>query len=186
MGHSIHPFALYFLMAALWLFVSCTNSNTNPATGVRNNLSLKRGDIIACGPPNKEFGTINFINSCSPKNKKDFDLAVALLHSFEYDEAEKAFANVIDADPNCAMAYWSVAMSNYHQVWPTTPSREELEKGSKAISIAQSLPQKSEIEIAYINAMATFYKDYQTVEHRTRAQAFFESYGRLARSIPNR
>jgi hypothetical protein len=32
------------------------------------------------------------------------------LHSFEYDDAEKVFAKIIDENPECAMAYWGVAM----------------------------------------------------------------------------
>ena len=44
-------------------------------------------------------------------------MAVALLHSFQYAEAEKAFVKVIDMDPDCAMAYWGVSMSIFHSLW---------------------------------------------------------------------
>jgi len=55
-------------------------------------LALKRGEVVLCGPPGKQFGTAEFETSCSGKVKKDFNLAISLLHSFEYDEAEKVFA----------------------------------------------------------------------------------------------
>lgn len=81
-------------------------------------------------------------------------MGIALLHSFEYDEAEKLFAKVIDADPACAMGYWGVAMCNYHQVWPSPPLDEEMQKGANAIAIAQTLKQPSAIVTDYINAIA--------------------------------
>src|SRR5215510_7176173 len=39
----------------------------------------------------KELGKVSFNISCSGSAQKQFNLAVAWLHSFEYDEAEKAF-----------------------------------------------------------------------------------------------
>jgi hypothetical protein len=77
-------------------------------------IDLLRGDITLCGSGANEFGSISFAQSCSEKTKSDFDLATALLHSFEYTEAEKVYARVIDQDPSCVMAYWGVAMSNFH------------------------------------------------------------------------
>ena len=55
-------------------------------------------------------------------------MAISLLHSFEYAEAEKAFVKVIDMDPECAMAYWGVTMSIYHDLW-APPSETDLKKG---------------------------------------------------------
>ena len=95
-------------------------------------MNLKRGEIVLCGPPDKQFGSITFDVSCSESVKHDFNLAVALLHSFEYDESEKVFAKIINMEPGCAMAYWGVAMCNFHPLWaPSTLS--ELEKGAKAV-----------------------------------------------------
>ena len=123
------------LLFLLSQFCSCKESKT-PSTVTINEIKLKRGEVVLCGSPDKQFGTVEFLTSCSPKTKKDFDLGIALLHSFEYDEAEKVFAKIINDEPGCAMAYWGVAMCNYHQVWPSPPSPAELEKGNKAISIA--------------------------------------------------
>ena len=149
-------FELFFL-----LFLSCNRTDKTPTMQTITD-SILNGVKYYCGPPDKQFGTVEFLTSCSEKAKKDFDLAIALLHSFEYDEAEKVFAKIIDEEPGCAMAYWGVAMCNYHQVWPSPPSQAELEKGNKAISIAQSITQKSKRETDYINAIALFYKDWNT------------------------
>lgn len=63
-----------------------------------------------------DLGTVHFAVSCNADAQAQFDHALALLHSFWYAEAEKAFHSVADMDPQCAMAYWGVAMSNYHPI----------------------------------------------------------------------
>ena len=88
--------------------MSCNSKTSSPSKDAINQLNLKRGEIISCGPPSAEFGTVNFDMACDNSAKHDFNLAVEMLHSFEYDEAEKAFAKVIEESPNCAMAYWGV------------------------------------------------------------------------------
>jgi tetratricopeptide (TPR) repeat protein len=161
--------------------LSCNNINRTPTASQIADMNIKRGDIIACGTTEERFGSVSFINTCG--NKKAFDLAVTLLHSFEYDEAEKAFAKLIDEEPNCAMAYWGVAMSNFHPLW-TPPSEAELIKGSKAIAIARSL-ETSERETAYINAIAAYYDNWQTTDHRTRCLAFETATEKIYKQYPD-
>src|SRR5438270_11957461 len=67
----------------------------------------------------ERLGTVTFQTSCSPAAQAKFTRAVALLHSFWYEEAEKAFTDVANVDPQCGMAWWGMAMSNYHPVWPS-------------------------------------------------------------------
>lgn len=152
-------------------FISCKNDNKNYVSAARLD-DLKRGDIVTCGPQDGEvFGTVSFSTSIPNELRKDFNFAIALLHSFEYDEAEKMFAKVIDRSPDCAMAYWGVAMSNFHPLW-APPTEAELKKGTKAISIAQSIDKKNKRETDYINAMAKFYEDSDKLDHRTRVLNF--------------
>ena len=124
----------------LLLLVSCKLKKRDVSLQDIDSVYLKRGPLVQCGPADQQFGSVIFEVSCPETVKEDFNLAVALLHSFEYDEAEKVFAKIIDAEPGCAMAYWGVAMCNFHPLWaPSTPP--ELKKGSKAIEIARSLSQ---------------------------------------------
>src|SRR5262249_59245422 len=69
----------------------------------------------------EKIGQVRFPVSCSAAVQKPFERAVALLHSFWYLESAKAFAAVAQADPDCAMAYWGVAMSNWTQIWSPPP-----------------------------------------------------------------
>ena len=180
----IPALCLIFCCVLITLLVTCKRKNATPAIELIKAINLKRGQVVLCGPPDKQLGTVSFETSCSGDAKKDFDLGIALLHSFEYDEAEKVFARIIDTNPDCAMAYWGVAMCNYHQVWPSPPSPAELDKGNKAISIAQSIQQKSIREADYINAIALFYKDWKTIDHRSRVLKFEGAMEKLYQQYP--
>ena len=173
-----------FFGVLLLVLISCKRRNVVPTIDIINAIKLNQGEIVLCGKPGKQFGTVEFITSCSEAAKKDFDLAIALLHSFEYDEAEKLFAKIIYEHPDCAIAYWGAAMCNYHQVWPSPPSPSELEKGNKAISIAQSLTDKSKRETDYINAIGSFYNDWNTIEHRTRTLNFERAMEKIYKDYP--
>ncbi|MEO7394484.1 MAG: hypothetical protein ABIU11_06030, partial [Chitinophagaceae bacterium] len=166
------------------LLISCNGNNSGPSKELINQINLKRGDIISCGPADIEFGSVNFEMTCNENAKKDFKLGIELLHSFEYDEAEKAFANVIDKTPECAMAYWGVAMSNFHPLW-APPTEDELKKGAIAIDLANTIKNKSEKESAYINAISVFYKDWKVTDHQTRCRNFEKSMEKLHTKYPD-
>jgi tetratricopeptide (TPR) repeat protein len=171
---------LFFLSS----IIACTGKNSIPAVDTISGINLKRGEIISCGPPDKEFGDVKFQTSCDQEVEKEVDLAMALLHSFEYDESEKAFAKIIDKEPGCAMAYWGVAMSNYHPLW-APPSKEDLEKGAKAIAAAQSISNKTKREEDYISSIAEFYKDWQTADHHTRSVNYSKAMAKLYGDYPD-
>jgi len=114
-----------------------------------------------------DLGTVSFETACAPAAQARFNRATAWLHSFEYEEAEKSFLEAAAADPKCAMAYWGVAMSNYHPLWaPPTPA--ELDKGAAAIAKAETIGGSTERERAYIAAAGTFFQDPQGRPHLRR------------------
>jgi len=163
------PVATFLL--PFFLIISCNNNNK---TGISasNELELKRGEVVSCGPQDGEsFGTVVFNATVPSSLRNDFNIAVALLHSFEYDEAEKMFAKVIDQSPDCAMAYWGVAMSNFHPLW-APPSPDELKKGAQAVEIARSINNKTKRESDYIEAIAKFYENAEKLDHRSRVLNF--------------
>lgn len=125
-----------------------------------------------------ELGRVNFSVSCKPQGQKKFNRAVAWLHSFEYEEAEKAFAEVAAADPRCGMAHWGVAMSNYHPLW-APPTAAELKRGWESIEKAKLAGARTQRERDYIAAMEAFYKDADKLDHRTRVFAYHEAMKRL-------
>jgi hypothetical protein len=147
-------------------------------------LDLTRGEIALCGAANGQFGTVEFSLSCSEKVRPDFNLATALLHSFEYVDAEKMFAKVIDTDPKCVMAYWGAAMSNFHPVW-APPNQVELQKGARIVALARSLiKDKSSKESDYLEAIATIYDQWETLDHHTRLIKFEKASERIFEKYP--
>ena len=136
------------------------------------------------GEPER-LGAVSFPTSCSADAQTKFTRAVALLHSFWYENAEKAFRDVAATDPQCGMAWWGVAMTNYHQVWPTPYSPAERARGMAAAEKAKAVGAKTTREQGYIDAIATFYRDADSVETRTRARAYEAAMERLASQFPD-
>ena len=157
------------LLFCLFLF-ACKESRKAPSRASIDALNLKNGQLIACGPA-QQLGTLHFAIDAPAAIQSSFMLGLKLLHSFEYDEAEKVFAGIINQYPTCAMAYWGVAMSNFHPLW-APPSKAELQKGSAAITIARGLKPASKRESSYIEAIASFYHNWQQTDHKTRCLRF--------------
>ena len=77
-------------------------------------------------------GAVRFPVSTTPAAQEEFDRAIAMLHSFWYEEVDKAFSGVGEKDPRCGMAYWGVAMSLYHPLW-RPPDQATLRRGWAAV-----------------------------------------------------
>lgn len=133
-----------------------------------NSIDLKRGDLLLCS--SEAFGEINFSLSCNYETRETFELGLALLHSFEYAEAEKTFVKVIDQDPECAMAYWGVSMSIFQSLWMQS-DLSYLEKGKKLLAIARTLDMDDR-ERDYLNAISVYYENWDTTDQMTRKRMY--------------
>ncbi len=134
--------------------------------------------------PTEKLGQVNFTVSCSPLAQRQFNRAVAWLHSFEYEEAEKAFSEVTFTDPRCGMGYWGIAMSNYHSLW-APPTATQLQQASSAVEKAKLLGARTQRERDYIAAIAVFYHDADKLDHRTRAFAYSRAMEQLYSRHPS-
>ena len=137
----------------------------------------------------EQLGKVDFPVTCNAPAQAAFSRGDALLHSFQYEDAEKAFADVAAADPACAMAWWGTAMSLYHPVWAAAnpaaaPTPADLKRGAEAVEKARAAGPKTERERDYIGAIAAFYKDADTVDHPTRALAFEGAMEQLSAKYP--
>ena len=129
------------------------------------------------------LGTVDFPTSCNAAAQPLITRAVAMLHSFGYEESRLTFADAAKADPACAMAWWGVARTWYHPVWPP-PSADELKQGATALDRALAIDTKSARERDYIQALAVFYKDWQSVDHLTRAKNYEHALAGVADRNP--
>ncbi|MBU2929720.1 hypothetical protein [Winogradskyella psychrotolerans] len=136
------PLNNIFLLLSFLLIFSCKDkaAKSNLALAA---IDLERGKLLLGST--EPFGDVSFALDWKYEVRETFDLAIALLHSFEYTEAEKAFVKVLDNDSECALAYWGVAMSIYHALW-APPTSDVLIKGSKLIEIAQNLPKSKFVQ----------------------------------------
>ena len=130
------------------------------------------------------FGTVHFPTSCRAEVGPAFERAVALLHSFAYGEAAKAFGDIAAKDPDCAMAQWGVAMTYFHPVWgPSTP--DEFAAGQKAAEKAAALaPKATPREQDLIKAIGAFYQG-NDVPHAERVVAYEKAMAEAAEHQPD-
>ena len=144
---------------------------------------LLAGATVASAHDGEKLGTVRFPVSCAPAVQPDFERAVALLHSFWYEEALKAFTAITTADATCAMGYWGIAMSVYSPLW-APPSAAMLEKGSAALEKTRGLTATPR-EKDYIAAIDTYYRDHDKLDHRTRAVAYEKAMEQLYQRYPD-
>jgi tetratricopeptide (TPR) repeat protein len=131
----------------------------------------------------EELGSVHFTTSCAKANELDFNRAVALLHSFQYEQANEAFNSISSKDPQCAMAKWGIAMSNYHGLWENGDTAKGNAAIVKAREIAAAEKQTTPREKAYIDALWEIYKPGES-DKVARGQAFEHSMGALQAFYP--
>jgi hypothetical protein len=130
----------------------------------------------------ERLGEVNFPVSCNTEAQKLFQRAAALYHSFDWPRVTKAFQAVLEADPQCGMAWWGIALATQDNpfVWPI--SAKQVADGWAAIEKAKAIGAKTQRERDYIAALELFYKDGDTVPHRQRALAYENAMEKLAKA----
>src|SRR6266853_950215 len=132
----------------------------------------------------EKLGKVHFSIPSDAAVPQQFNRAVAMLHSFWYENAEQEFAALAKKDPACAMAYWGIAMTLYHPIWEA-PGTAALKEGSEAVAKAKSAAPKTQRERDYIAALETFYKDSDKLDHRNRALAYEKAMEQLQTRYPD-
>ena len=156
------------VICILLISVTSCKKDKQKLSSALNSIDLKRGDLLLCS--SEAFGDISFSLSCNYETRETFELGLALLHSFEYAEAEKTFVKVIDQDPECAMAYWGVSMSIFQSLWMQS-DLSYLEKGKKLLAIARTLDMDDR-ERDYLEAISVFYENWDTTDKMTRKRLY--------------
>jgi hypothetical protein len=136
------------------------------------------------GEPEK-LGKVHFPVSCSPAAQQAFDRALAMLHSFWFPQALNAFGEVTNTDPNCAMAYWGVAMSRRTNPLVGAAPPAALKDALQAIDKAEAIGAKTQRERDYIAAIAKYYRDAERLDFRTRVLAYEKAMEQLYLRYPD-
>ncbi len=132
----------------------------------------------------ESLGKVHFPVSCQAAQQPAFDRGVALMHSFGYERAEGAFNEILAQDPKCAMAYWGIAMANFHQIWGPS-SEAEFTRGRAAAEKAAQFPPPSPREGDLIHAIGTFYLEAQPRPHPERVAAYADAMAGVAARYPD-
>jgi peroxiredoxin len=113
------------------------------------------GEAFNEGPRQKAYlmgttGKIRFaVTTRSPEAQSFIEQGIGQLHGFWYFEAERSFRQAAALDPECAMAYWGMAMAN-----------TENDKRAKSF-IAEAVKRKTNLterEKMYIDAREKYLK----------------------------
>jgi peroxiredoxin len=129
-------------------------SEANPAVPAPGH-SL-HGEAFNDGPRHAAYlmpgmGKVQFPVSTKKTEAQAFiNQGVAQLHSFLYFEAERSFRQAAKIDPECAMAYWGMALSNVNNPGRAKGFLKEARKRVAGMSRHESL---------YLEAFEAFFKD---------------------------
>ena len=129
-------------------------------------------------------GSVHIPISCSQDAQRQFDRAVAILHSFFYPETVKAFSAIAQAEPSCAMAYWGVAISQRPNPLVPPFSHGALQAGWDAIEKARSARAPTQYERDWIETLSVFFEHYDTLDQKTRTAKYEAAMAKLHDRYP--
>lgn len=105
-----------------------------------------------------------------------------MLHSFEYEAANKEFEKIVVADGGCAMAEWGIAMSRFRQLWQP-PTADEARAANTALDKAESLNHTPR-EHAYILATREVYRESEKRTYTERGDAYSIAMAKVYKDYP--
>ena len=117
------------------------------------------------------LGRVHFPVSCAA-SQEAFDRALAMLHSFWFPPATRAFTAIAESDPGCAMAFWGVAMSQRGNPLVGAPPAAAMTAGAAAAEKARTLGGKTDRERDYVGAIGAYYRGGESVPHATRVTEY--------------
>ncbi|HYL86073.1 MAG TPA: hypothetical protein VE263_17750 [Candidatus Angelobacter sp.] len=133
----------------------------------------------------EKLGMVHFATSCNEAAQKEFNRAVALLHSFQFSRAIEGFNAVLGKDATCGIAYWGIALSDWSNPFAAgLKDKSQLQAGREGAERGNTVGAKTERERAYLSAVGKLYSDYETTPQRTRLIAYRDAMGELAAKYP--
>jgi len=132
-----------------------------------------------------DLGTYHHPVTCTPQAQQYFDQGLRLVYSFNHDEAVRAFKQAARLDPNCAMAYWGIALALGPNI--NLPiDAERAQAAHAAVQQAAALaPKASAAEQAYIAALAMRYSRDPNADRQQLDRAYADAMRRVAQQYPD-
>ena len=131
------------------------------------------------------LGNVHFETSCTPQAQEKFDRGLAMVHSFFYPDSVQAFTEAAAADPQCAIAYWGIAISHRPNPMILPLTTTVLKNGLEAVEKGKAIGAKTERERDWLEAIEPYYKDYDKVNQTERGLAYEKAMAALMQKYPD-
>lgn len=125
------------------------------------------------------------VTTGSAEAQRYFDQGLALVYAFNHEEAIRAFRAAAELDPNCAMAYWGIALALGPNI--NAPMR----KGANEMALAALekarplLGRVSAKERRYVEALGRRYSADPAAERKALDRAYAAAMGELSADFPS-
>jgi tetratricopeptide (TPR) repeat protein len=133
----------------------------------------------------QDLGRVHFQTSCTPQAQEKFDRGLAMVHSFVYPDSVQAFTEAAAADPQCAIAYWGIAISHRPNPLILPLAAAVLKNGLEAVEKGKAIGAKTDRERDWLAAIELYYKDYDKVDQTTRGLAYEKAMEQLVKKYPD-
>jgi tetratricopeptide (TPR) repeat protein len=139
----------------------------------------------ALAEPDEKLGRLSFPTSCDPKVQAEFERGVAMIHSYWFLIARRTFENVLKQDPDCAIAYWGVAIDLLNNSLAVVPPRADAEAAWAALEKARQVGAKTQRERDWIEALSAYFRDHDKVPVNVRLAAYNDAMAQVAARYPD-
>jgi tetratricopeptide (TPR) repeat protein len=133
----------------------------------------------------EKLGAVHFAISCNEVAQKEFNRAVALLHSFQFSRAIEGFNAALVQDATCGIAYWGISLSDWSNPFAQgIKDKGQLQLGRESAERGNSVGVKTERERAYLAAVGKLYSDFESTPQPVRLLAYRDAMGEVAAKYP--
>ena len=147
---------------------------------------------LAVAPPamgqdetDQRLGTVHFPTSCNETAQRRFDRGMRYQHSFWYRQSKEIFEEVLKADPECAIAYWGIALSLLQQSACAAACRQPARSALRRCRRARRSAPRRSASVTTSTRSLVLYTDYDKVPHGPRVQAYLKAMEALAARYPD-
>jgi tetratricopeptide (TPR) repeat protein len=125
------------------------------------------------------------ITTASPEAQRYFDQGLAFLYAFNHDEAIRSFRRAGEIDPECAMAFWGVAVANGPHINNPVVPEERAKAAWEALARAKASASAGRpVERALIEALASRYAWPQPEDRKPLEQAYADAMRTVWKAFP--
>src|SRR2546427_12759746 len=133
----------------------------------------------------EKLGKVTFPISCGAAGSAQFERGVAMLHSYWFVESRKVFDAIVQQDASCAMAYWGLAVTALGNSLAAPPAPKDAAAAWAALEKARAVGAKTQRERDWIEAIAAYYRDHDSVPLSTRLAAYTRAMEQMTQRYPD-